>query len=224
MPAGYFITGTDTDCGKTVVTLGLMQCLQSAGLSVVGMKPVASGARQSAAGLRNSDALQIQQQGSVRADYAWINPYAFEPAIAPHLAAHRCGQEIDIRVIRQNYLKLVQLADRVLVEGVGGWQVPLSARCMLADLASMLALPVIMVVGMRLGCINHSLLTRDAIDASGCGLVGWVANTVDPEMAEFEGNLQTLEKLLAAPLLGVVPYLANPTAHQVASYLNLPEH
>lgn len=222
MEPGYFITGTDTDCGKTVITLGLMQHLQSEGFSVVGMKPVASGSEWTTAGLRNGDATQIQKQGSTQLEYGWINPYAFEPAIAPHLAAQQCGQEIDIQLIKEHYLKLAQTADKVLVEGVGGWLVPLSDSCLLPDLAVALALPVVMVVGMRLGCINHSLLTQDTIAASGCRLAGWVANTVEPEMAEFEANLQTLRHRLAAPLFGVVPYLDNADPHAVARHLRLP--
>jgi len=220
--SGYFITGTDTDCGKTVVTLGLMQRFQSEGFSVAGMKPVASGSEWTSAGLRNGDAMQILKQSTIQAEYGWVNPYAFEPAIAPHLAAQKSGCEIDIRVIEERCFKLSQTADKVLVEGVGGWHVPLSDHSLLGDLAAALAMPVIMVVGMRLGCINHSLLTRDAIKASGCRLVGWVANTVDPTMREFEGNLQTLKQRLAEPLLGVVPNLQRINPQQVAKHLQLP--
>ena len=222
MAQGYFITGTDTDCGKTVITLGLMQRLQSEGFSVAGMKPVASGSEWTSAGLRNSDALRILRQGSIQLDYGSINPYAFEPAIAPHLAARQCVREIEITVIRENYLKLAQSADKVLVEGVGGWLVPLSDLCLLSDLAAALALPVVMVVGMRLGCINHSLLTQAAIIASGCRLAGWVANSVEPNMAAFEGNLQTLQQRVEAPLLGVVPHLEEVDPSAVASYLQVP--
>lgn len=222
MDRGYFITGTDTECGKTVITLGLMQCLQSAGLSVNGMKPVASGARRAAAGMINDDALRIRQQSSGLSDYSLINPYVFEPAIAPHLAAHYSGVRIDIRVIRETYQKLAQSSDRVLVEGVGGWRVPLNDTNLVSDLAIALELPVIMVVGMRLGCINHSLLTLEAINTSGCRLTGWVANCVDSKMVELEGNLETLQQRITAPLLGVVPYLENTDPVAVARYLRLP--
>ena len=219
---GYFITGTDTDCGKTVVTLGLMQRLQTEGLSVAGMKPVASGSEWTSTGLRNGDAMQLLSQSSIQPEYGWVNPYTFAPAIAPHLAAQKSGQEIDIRLIKESYIRLSQAVDMVLVEGVGGWHVPLSDNCLLADLAVALGLPVIMVVGMRLGCINHSLLTRDAIKASGCRLVGWVANSVDPKMQEIEGNLLTLQQRLKIPLLGVVPYLNQIHPRKVAEQLRLP--
>jgi len=221
MNTGYFITGTDTNCGKTVVTLGLMQRFQSEGFAVIGMKPVASGSEWTPAGLRNGDAVQILKQCTNKPAYELVNPYAFEPAIAPHLAARNSGREIEIPLIEACHRKLFQAADRVLVEGVGGWHVPLSDDHMLADLAVVLALPVIMVVGMRLGCINHSLLTQDAIKASGCRLAGWVANTVDPAMQEFDGNLQTLQQRLSAPLLGVVPYLERINPHAVAKHLQL---
>lgn len=222
MDTGYFITGTDTDCGKTLVTLGLMQRFQSEGFAVIGMKPVASGSELTSAGLRNGDAVQILKQSTIKPAYELVNPYAFEPAIAPHLAAKNSGREIEIPVIEASHRKLCLTADRVLVEGVGGWHVPLSDRYLLADLAVALALPVIMVVGLRLGCINHSLLTQDAIKASGCRLVGWVANTVDPTIQEFDGNLQTLQQRLSVPLLGVVPYLERVNPHEVAKHLQLP--
>jgi len=222
MGASYFITGTDTDCGKTIITLGFMQRFQSEGVVVTGMKPVASGSERTSSGLINGDAAQILKQSTNQPDYEWVNPYAFEPAIAPHLAAQACGREIDIQVIMACYRKLSKTADIVLVEGVGGWHVPLSDHCLLADLPVVMNTPVIMVVGMRLGCINHSLLTQDAIRAAGCNLVGWVANTVDPTMREFEGNLQTLKQRIAAPLLGVVPYLKTTNPQEVAQYLRLP--
>lgn len=222
MDRGYFITGTDTECGKTVITLGLMRVLQSAGLSVNGMKPVAAGAVRTAAGLINEDAQRIQRQCSIQMEYGLINPYIFEPPIAPHLAARGSGVRIDIRVIVDCYLKLAQSVDRVLVEGVGGWMVLLGDSTLLPDLALALDLPVIIVVGMRLGCINHSLLTLNAINASGCRLAGWVANSVDPQMAEFDGNLQTLQQRIEAPLLGVVPFLQSTDSASVARYLRLP--
>ena len=218
---GYFISGTDTGCGKTLVTLGLMQRLQQEGLATLGMKPVASGCERQTEGLRNDDALQIQHQGSRPLTYAQINPYAFEPPIAPHLAAAAAGITIDIDRIRTAYARIAAQADRVLVEGVGGWQVPLSADRMLEALVQALELPVILVVDLRLGCINHALLTRDAIHAAGCRLAGWVANRVDPEMLEPTANLDSLVARIDAPLLGVVPHITRPDAHNTAAVLDI---
>lgn len=222
MIKGLFITGTDTGCGKTEITLGLMQALQQRGERVLGMKPVASGAVPSADGLRNEDALRIQAQCSGGLAYDLVNPFAYEPPIAPHLAAEAVGRPIDMSRIVDIYRSLTRMADRVVVEGVGGWSVPLDGRsATLADLALRLETPVILVVGLRLGCINHALLTDAAIRQSGIRLLGWVANQVEPQMASFEGNLRTLRERLSAPYLGVVPWLERPSPAAVGEYLNL---
>jgi dethiobiotin synthetase len=221
MTQGLFITGTDTGCGKTEITLGLMQALQQRGEKVVGMKPVASGAEETAEGLRNEDALRIHRQGGSELPYAWINPFAYAPPIAPHLAAQSAGRPIDLQRIADHFERLADKADRVLVEGVGGWLVPLTGEATVADLALRLELPVILVVGMRLGCINHALLTDAAIRQSGARLLGWVANQVEPQMASREGNLQTLQKRLSAPCLGVVPWLGNLSATAVGKHLDI---
>ncbi len=173
---GIFVTGTDTGIGKTVVSLGLMQALQDQGLTVAGMKPVSAGCEQTAAGLRNDDAVLLQQQSSITLEYAAVNPYAFEPAIAPHLAARAAGVEIDLDVILTAYRALAARVDCVVVEGVGGWRVPLNERASVADLAAALGLDVCLVVGLRLGCLNHALLSAASIEAAGCHLAGWVAN------------------------------------------------
>jgi dethiobiotin synthetase len=221
VPSGYFITGTDTGVGKTVVTLGLMQYLQAQGLSVVAMKPVASGCERTAAGLRNADALQLQQQASVPLDYALVNPYAFEPAIAPHIAAGQAGVGIDSASILSAYQVLARHADCVLVEGVGGWQVPLTTQETLADLARALGLEVVMVVAIRLGCLNHALLTAESIAASGCVLRGWVANQVPPRAAFAQENITALKSMLSSPLLGVLPEFPEISAKVVADSLAL---
>jgi dethiobiotin synthetase len=221
MPSGYFITGTDTGVGKTVVTLGLMRYLQARGLSVVAMKPVASGCERTAAGLRNADALQLQQQASVPLDYALVNPYAFEPAIAPHIAAGQAGVGIDSAGILSAYQALARHADCVLVEGVGGWQVPLTTQETLADLARALGLEVVMVVAIRLGCLNHALLTAESIAASGCVLRGWVANQVPPRAAFAQENITALKSMLSSPLLGVLPEFPEISAKVVADSLAL---
>ncbi len=217
--AGYFITGTDTGCGKTAVTLGLMALLQSRGHSVLGMKPVASGAEPTPDGLRNEDALRIQAQGSQTIPYQRINPYAFEPPIAPHLAAEQTGEIIRFDHLKACYQELAKQAEHVLVEGVGGWRVPLGSDGDVAHLAASLELPVILVVGLKLGCINHALLTTEAIRASGCELLGWVANQVDSQMEAQDENLATLKARIDVPCLGVVPYLDNPSADEVASHI-----
>jgi len=222
MAHGYFITGTDTDSGKTVVTLGLMQRLQSRGLRVLGMKPVAAGAEQTDAGLRNDDALRLQAQASCSLAYEQINPYCFAPPIAPHLAAEQAEQMIDFLEIGRCFGQLANGADRVLVEGAGGWRVPLGAGRTMADLALALDLPVILVVGLRLGCINHALLSAESIRASGGRLAGWIGNQVDPAMQEREANTETLQQWLDAPCLGLVPWLARPTPQAVSDCLRPP--
>ena len=222
MATGYFITGSDTECGKTETTLGLMRLLQSQGATVVGMKPVASGAVETPQGLRNDDALRIQQAGSQQLPYATINPYLYRPAIAPHLAAQQQGEEISFQQIVSSYQELAAQADVVLVEGVGGWRVPLGPDGGVAELAATLGLPVILVVGLRLGCINHALLSTEAISAGGLQLAGWVANRIDPDMAEIEGNIATLEQHIEAPCIGKIPYLEKVNDAAIASRLSLP--
>lgn len=221
MGKGLFITGTDTGCGKTEVTLGLMGRLQQQGESVLGMKPVASGAQRTPEGLRNEDAVRIQRQCSRQLPYEWINPFAYEPPIAPHLAAVSTGRAIDQQAILEGCTRMRGMADWVMVEGVGGWRVPLDAVSSVADLAALLQLPVILVVGLRLGCINHALLTEACIRLSGVRLLGWVANQVEPAMEALEGNLGTLRERLSAPCLGVIPWLESPNPVSVGGYLDI---
>ncbi|MEN8166914.1 MAG: dethiobiotin synthase [Pseudomonadota bacterium] len=219
MTKGIFITGTDTGCGKTEITLGLMRQLQLSGRIVLGMKPVASGAEETHEGLRNRDALRIQRQGSLALDYEQVNPFAYVPPIAPHLAAERAGQPILLDRIREAFERLAARADWVIVEGVGGWLVPLGRETILPDMVSLLDLPVIMVVGMRLGCLNHALLTAESIANTGLALQGWIANYVDPDMQAEEGNLKTLCSWLPAPCLGAIPYLEQPSPERVGEHL-----
>jgi dethiobiotin synthetase len=217
--AGLFITGTDTGCGKTEVTLGLMCKLQQQGEYVVGMKPIASGAAVSDQGLCNEDALRIQAQGSLELPYHQVNPFAYQPAIAPHLAAQQVAEPIDINEIVAGYESLTDKADHVLVEGVGGWHVPLGEQDTLADLVRALGLPVIMVVGMRLGCLNHALMTAECMLNAGVTFAGWIANQVEPEMSAREENLATLKAWLPAPCLGEIPYLTDLHPEAVAEHL-----
>jgi dethiobiotin synthetase len=221
MAQGFFITGTDTECGKSEITLALMHLLQARGHRVLGMKPVASGAEPTKDGLRNEDARRIQQQGSADVPYELVNPYAFGPPIAPHIAARQAGESIRFQLLRKNLQALSDQADFVLVEGVGGWKVPLGPDGDVSDLAAHLGLPVILVVGMKLGCINHALLTADAIVANGSSLAGWVANQIDPGMLEMESNLETLREGIDAPCLGFVPFLQEVSPQRVADYLRL---
>lgn len=221
MTDGLFITGTDTGCGKTEVTLGLMWALQQGGERVLGMKPVASGAVETAEGLRNEDAQRLQAQGSSALRYEWVNPFAYAAPIAPHLAAMGAGRAIDLGRVAEAFTRIGEGADRVLVEGIGGWQAPLSADTTVADLALRLELPVILVVGLRLGCLNHALLSAASIRQSGARLLGWVANQVEPEMGALEGNLETLRGRLGLPCFGVVPCLRQPSPEAVGEYLDV---
>lgn len=216
---GLFVTGTDTGVGKTLVSCALLHAYTSAGLRTVGMKPVAAGCELGAAGLVCEDVEALWQASSERAPLDLVNPYAFTPPIAPHIAAVEAGVAIDLEHIRRAYIALAELADKVVVEGVGGFRVPLDARFDTADLARLLGLPVVLVVGMRLGCLSHTLLTVESIAARGLRLAGWVANRVDPEMARFEANVETLKQRIDAPLLGCVPHMPQPDCAEAARAL-----
>jgi dethiobiotin synthetase len=207
MSHGYFVTGTDTDVGKTWVALGLLTALEQKGHSTLAMKPVACGCQPGNGGYRNDDAIKLQQQASVSIPYETVNPYAFPAPIAPHLAVRETGQEIDLHYIKQIYEQQKNKADYVVIEGVGGWLVPLNARHTTADMVKLLQLPVILVVGIRLGCLNHALLTAAAIRHEGIRLAGWVANCIDKNCLETENNIGALRERINAPLLGVVPCL-----------------
>lgn len=222
MKKRFFIAGTDTDAGKTLVTTGLLTAANRQGLQTIGLKPIAAGCELTADGLRNADALQLQQAASVKLSYEQINPIAFEPPIAPHIAAARENRNVSAdRLAAYCRGALMQPADLVLIEGAGGWRVPLSMRENLARLPQLLELDVILVVGMKLGCINHAILTAEAIARDGLRLAGWVANHIDPDMACPDENLATLQQLFRAPLLGRVPWLETPSADAVADHLDL---
>ena len=214
----YFVTGTDTNVGKTLISVALLHAYAARGRRVVGMKPVAAGRDGSG---QHEDVIRLQSAGNVQVDLSLINPYCFASAIAPHLAAQQEHVEIDLSRIARAYTALAGLADVVVVEGAGGFLVPLNNTEDSADLASRLGLPVILVVGMRLGCLNHALLTVQAIAARGLILAGWVANCVDEHMVMREENINALQRRIAAPLLGIVPYQVQPDARQVAGSLNV---
>lgn len=219
MTRAYFITGTDTGAGKTWATVALLRHFQAQGKVAVGMKPVASGCKRAGGSLENEDALLLQRYSSLAVPYELINPYAFEAPIAPHLAAANAGIGIDFERIGAAFRQLQAQADVVLVEGVGGWAVPLNAAQDVASLAKYLDLPVIMVVAMRLGCINHARLTYQAILASGADCAGWLAVCLDTQMPAQQQTLSALEELLDAPLLGVLPYSTQLDALQNTTLL-----
>ncbi len=205
MKQSYFVIGTDTNVGKTYVASALVRHFAAKGYSTIGMKPIASGCmRNGNGGLLNDDVSALATASNVPASLDLINPYRFEPAIAPHIAAAQVEKIVDPEVIKLAYQQLKALADVVIVEGAGGFLVPLNNQETLADLAVLLNIPVILVVGMRLGCINHALLTVEAIKSRGLTLAGWVANRVDAEMPVFEENLVSLQQRIAAPCISVV--------------------
>jgi dethiobiotin synthetase len=219
--SGLFVTGTDTGVGKTEIVAGLLAAFRARGISAIGMKPVAAGCVPGDDGLQSDDAIKLIAAGGIDVPYREVNPYALAEPIAPHVAAGLAGIDIKLGRIRDAYQALSQRAERVIVEGVGGWRVPLGPALSLSDLPSALGLPVVMVVGLRLGCLNHSLLTAESIRARGVRLVGWIANEVDPDMLARDENIATLAALIDAPTLGVVPHLEQPTAEVVAQYLSL---
>jgi len=206
MAKGYFITGTDTGIGKTRTTLALLEYFKRQAKVVLGMKPVASGCMLVDGRLKNEDALLIQKHASNRIPYELINPYAFELPVSPHLAANKSGTVIDIQRIQLAYQKLEQQSEVVIVEGVGGWLVPLNQKQAVSDLASLLDLPVIVVVGIRLGCINQARLTFSELKRSGVQCLGWIASCVQQDMLMQEENIETLSYCLDIPLLAVLPY------------------
>lgn len=204
----FFITGTDTDVGKTFACLALLAAARRAGLSTVALKPLAAGARETAEGLRNDDALALQAAATRQLLYEEVNPVCFAPAIAPHIAARQAGRSVSAaRLAGFCRAVLAQRAELTLIEGAGGWCVPLNERELLSQLPRELKLPVILVVGLRLGCLNHALLTARAIVADGLQLAGWIANDLGPELPCRAENLDTLRRLLPAPLLAELPWV-----------------
>jgi dethiobiotin synthetase len=205
-PGGLFVTGTDTGVGKTRIACALLRTAAGTGWRAVGMKPLASGALPDAGGLRNEDVERLLAASNVAAPRELVSPYCFEPAIAPHLAAAEAGLAVNPTHIAEACSRLRRLADLVVVEGAGGLLVPIGQRLTMADLARLLALPIVLVVGMRLGCLNHAMLTCESIERRGLRLAGWVANCIDPAMLRLEANVDALRARVSAPLLAVVPY------------------
>jgi dethiobiotin synthetase len=214
---GVFVTGTDTGVGKTLVACALLHAFAARGLRAAGMKPVAAGARRRGGGqLQNDDVELLRKASSIAVPDQLINVYAFEPPIAPHIAARAAGREIELPTIERAYLRLAHQADVVVVEGVGGFCVPLNDRDDAGDLAVLLHMPVVMVVGMRLGCLNHALLTAAAIEARGLTLAGWTANHIDPNMTHVDENVAALSQRLRAPCIARIPFQRVPEPRRIA--------
>ncbi len=218
MSKGFFVTGTDTGVGKTLITAGLLCALGRRGIKVAGMKPVACGCKQTKQGLRNEDALLLEEHTTVDIEYDIINPYAYEPPVSPHFAATVCGRPIRLDTIIQRFRQIEEVTDRVIVEGVGGWRVPINDEQDISEVAIILKLPVILVVGLRLGCINHALLTAKAVQEGGLNVIACVASLIDPEYQNVEGTLITLEKRLKVTV-DLVPWKSNCQPEQITHYL-----
>ena len=207
-PRGVFITGTDTGVGKTFVTTALVRALVRSGMRVSVMKPVAAGAELTRDGLRNADALALMAAANVESGYETVNPFCFPLPASPHIAAASAGIAVDRAVIRRRFEELAALSDIVVVEGAGGWLAPISDTETMADIAVMLDVTMLEVVGLRLGCLSHALLTAHGIESKGLQLAGWIANHLQPHFEHADENIAALEKRLPAPLLEVVPFPA----------------
>lgn len=222
-PRQYFIAGTDTDVGKTFVACALLSKANSEGYSTVALKPVAAGCVASDAGLRNEDALALMASASIKLSYEAVNPIALLPPIAPHIAAAEIGLKLNVDGLLQKSQAVLQAgADFTLVEGAGGWHVPLDGQAYLSDYAVALGMPVILVIGLKLGCLNHALLTVQAIEASGLRLAGWVANQVGFEpMSRQEASIETLKQCLNAPCVGILPHTMGAKPALTAKHLDI---
>ncbi len=217
-----YVTGTDTGIGKTLASTALLHALRSRGVRAIGMKPVASGCEQVDGQWRNADALALLAASDPKPAYADLNPYALPLPLAPELAAREAGVEVSLQDMLAAHARLSTQADALVVEGVGGWGAPLSANLMQADLVLALKMPVLLVVGLRLGCLNHALLSARAIANDGVHLAGWIASHVDPAMERVEDNLHMLRERLPAPCWGVLPHVSDADPVQMATRLRIP--
>lgn len=220
----YFITGTDTDAGKTVCTAALLYKAQEQGLTTLGLKPVAAGCEDHGDGLQNDDALMHMKYSTEELPYMQVNPISLLEPIAPHIAAQRIKKPLSAQRIvgLLRGVLMINRANFICIEGAGGWRVPLNLNETFADVAKELKTPVILVVGMKLGCINHALLTYEAIKRDGLEIAGWIANRVDGDMPAYEENLETLQAMIKAPCLGDVPFMDTLDVKSVAEHLTLP--
>ena len=222
MRACFFIAGTDTEVGKTFVSVTLLHAAKAQGLTSSALKPIAAGCDLSSNGACNEDALALQRAISTRLDYEHINPVALESAIAPHIAAAQEGRKLSTAQLLEACQTVLQGEQQfTVVEGAGGWRVPLNDKETLADFVKALNIPVILVVGMRLGCINHALLTVEAIANDGVPLAGWFANQIDANMPVIDENLATLSARINAPFLGYIPFLPNASPTDAVKYVDI---
>lgn len=222
MTKTFFVTGTDTDVGKTVSTVALLKAAAKRGLKTAGFKPVAAGCDLIDGQLLNQDVLQLQKASTLKLGYEQLVGYAFEPHIAPHIAAEESGRIIKLETLSQRMHGLSEAgADVVFAEGAGGWRIPIGHGHFLSDWVKFEDMPVILVVGARLGCLNHALLTYEAIHHDMLNLAGWCINRIHPNMSHYQANLDTLKSLLPAPFLGEIPYLSRPFDSDLGEYLDL---
>ncbi|MDH5219076.1 MAG: dethiobiotin synthase [Gammaproteobacteria bacterium] len=221
MSQGYFITGTDTHIGKSIVSASLLHGASQRNLKAAGMKPVATGCLESKDGLRNEDAEMMIQYSTVDLPYELVNPYAFEPPVSPHLAAKHLNEEIRLDKIVESYQAIKEQADMVIVEGVGGWMVPINETELVEDIARAIGLPLLFVVGTRLGCINHALLTMERIKASGLPVAGWIANIMDRNIDFLPEVIDTLRLRIDAPLVGIIPPYRMINPERASEHLSL---
>ncbi len=223
MAKTFFVTGTDTDVGKTVVSAALLQAAKNKGLKTLAIKPVAAGCDNTDEGLRNDDALLLQKHMTLDLAYEQVNPIALEAPAAPHIVAASVGKSLSVsRLVGFCRGALMTKHDFSLIEGAGGWRVPLNARETLADLPREMNIPVILVVSIKLGCINHALLTAESIQRDGLVLAGWVANSVGREAIDFENeNIATLNALVPAPCLGILPYSSPLSIEKLSECLSV---
>jgi len=214
MSVAVFVTGTDTGCGKTRVSCTLLHALAGSGLSVTGMKPVATGATRRDGLLVHEDVRALVECSNISIPRRFVNPYLFVPPCSPHIAAHQTAVTIDLEVIAEAFAACVARADAVVVEGAGGWCVPLGDELWMEHLAARLALPVLLVVGVRLGCINHAVASARVIRASGMRLLGWIANVIEADVYALDAVISTLDRCLPAPRLGTLGWAprAQPAA------------
>ena len=222
MTRGIFVTGTDTGVGKTVAACALIHALARDGVRATPMKPIAAGAEEHDGRWLNEDTRRLMEAAGLEPGrHAEVTPVLLKEPMAPHIAAARAGVRIELDGIVQAYRELASRSEFMVVEGVGGFAVPLGERTDTVQLARAIDLPVLLVVGMRLGCLNHALLTAQAVDAAGLRLAGWIANRIDPEMAVADENVEALRARLAAPLLGVLPHQSQPDPRAAAAFLNV---
>jgi dethiobiotin synthetase len=219
-----FITGTDTDIGKTLIATGLLEAANSQGKKTAAIKPVAAGCNDTGEGPQNEDALMLQAAANTELSYQQVNPVALDEPMAPHIAAKEQGKRLSADRLTGFCRGITMLpVDLVVIEGAGGWRVPINNRESMAEIPKQLNAEVVLVVGLKLGCINHALLTAQAIRSDGVKIAGWVANTMDEDMLRLDENIDTLKQLINEPCLGVIPKLSDKSPQQVATFLTVPD-